>query len=69
MIALESEKEEDPRKIKTHPLSPRSRKIYDEPFQFNKDDYLREQPDNVYAESKPPNPLGRVGKTYTDADT
>ena len=40
MIAFENEKEEDPRYIKTHPMSPRGNNEYDEPHHFNKDDYL-----------------------------
>jgi len=67
MIALENEKEDDPRMLKTFPLSPRARNEYDEPFNFN--DYVKEQPDNVYAEGKPANPLGREGKIFVDADT
>ena len=40
MITLDNEKEEDPRKIKTYPLSPKSKKAYDDPFGFNKDDFM-----------------------------
>ena len=71
MIALDNEKEEDPRKIKSFPLSPKTRKEYDEPISFDINDRYNQPEllDNVYAESKPPNPVGRVGKTFSDANT
>jgi hypothetical protein len=55
-----SEKEEDPRKTRSLPSSPSG------DFQFDRDAHLR---NNVYAESKPANPLGKIGKSYADADT
>ena len=38
MIAFDNEKEEDDRKIKSFPLSPKSKKEYDGPFTFDKSD-------------------------------
>ena len=61
MIALENLKEEDPRKIKSEPISPNNGD-----FKFDREQMLR---DNVYAESALPNPLGNVGKNFADADT
>jgi hypothetical protein len=61
MIEFGNDLEEDPRKTKTAPSSPR------------KDDTLFEGAlptiDNVYAESKPADPLGKLGKTYSDFDS
>lgn len=49
---------------KSEPASPQS------DFKFDKDAYMKDRfPDNVFADSQPPNPLGKVGKTYNDADT
>jgi hypothetical protein len=62
MIGFENDKEEDPRKAKTNPNSPRA----GDGLPFDRNAMLS---DNVYAESKPPNPLGKQGKTYVDADT
>lgn len=64
MIQFENEKESDPRLTKSLPTSPMS------DFKFDKEAYMKDRfPDNVFAESAPPNPLGKVGKTFTDADT
>lgn len=63
MIQFDNEKEKDPRLTKSLPHSPTS-------VDFDKDAYMNERfGNNVYAESQPPNPLGRQGKEYTDADT
>jgi len=35
----------------------------------NEDDEFWMPQDNVYAESKPPDPLGKIGKNYKDGDT
>lgn len=64
MIDFGSDKEEDDRNIRSFPLTPKTKKQYEGPFTF---DYLPRE-DNVYAESKPPNPLGKIGKEYSDAD-
>lgn len=32
-------------------------------------DKIRMYPDNVYADSSPPNPLGRKGKTFSNGET
>lgn len=64
MIGLDNELEEDEREIRSYPLTPKTKKLYEGPFIF---DYLPRE-DNVYAESKPPNPLGKIGKEYSDAE-
>ena len=71
MMALDNEKEEDSRRIKSYPLSPKSKKEYDGSATFDKDNAYDKLGllDNVYAESKPPNPGGKVGKSFVDADT
>lgn len=56
MIAFDNDKEEDPRKIRTYPLSPNTLKEYSL-FDRERPEPL-DPPDNVYAESKPANPLG-----------
>jgi hypothetical protein len=67
MGEFDNDKEEDPRMIRSWELSPRARKEY-EPWAFERPEPLI-PPDNVYAESKPPNPLGNVGKTFSDEGT
>ncbi len=61
MIEFGNDLEDDPRKTKTAPTSPR------------RDDTLFDGAlptiDNVYAESKPADPLGKLGKTYSDFDS
>lgn len=58
--------EEDPRKIRSYPLSPKSKKELcpdegsdEEPFNY---------PDNVYADSKAANPNGRRGKRFNTVE-
>jgi hypothetical protein len=63
MIEFGNELEDDPRRTKSQPHSPR---IGDNnPFDRDPLPTL----DNVYAESKPSDPLGRMGKTFSDFDT
>lgn len=64
MIGLDNDLEEDEREVRSFPLTPRTAKLYEGPFTF---DYLPRE-DNVYAESVPANPLGKLGKEYSDAD-
>jgi hypothetical protein len=45
-------KEEDPRKIRTVPLTPKGRALYDGEYKFTKDDAYNLHDDNVYAEPK-----------------
>ena len=59
MDGLDNEHEEDPRKFKSEPASPGGQAAA-----FDKN--IFRNPDNVYADSKPPNPLGKIGKTYSD---
>ena len=61
MIDFGNELEEDPRKTKSLPGSPRN------DFEFDKEGLPGI--DNVYAESKPADPLGRLGKTFSDFDS
>ncbi len=60
MGAKDNEQEEDPREVRSEPPIPKKEWDADE-------QYLNT--DNVYAESQPPNPLGRQGKNYVDADS
>jgi hypothetical protein len=62
MIEFGNELEEDPRRTKSEPASPR---LNDE---FDRNTHLPTL-DNVYAESKPADPLGKLGKTYSDFDS
>lgn len=60
---------------RSYPLSPRTRKEMENPLinplalGFDRDDEFWVPQDNVYAESKPPDPLARIGKTFADGDT
>ena len=61
---------------RSYPLSPRARKDLENPLINplalgfdNEDDEFWMPQDNVYAESKPPDPLGKIGKNYKDGDT
>lgn len=63
MIDLGGDLEDDPRFTKSCPASPRAR----DDFQFDKEHLPTI--DNVYAESKPADPLGRLGKTFNDFDS
>jgi len=60
---------------RSYPLSPRARREIEDPLinplalGFDRDDDFWVPQDNVYAESKPPNPLGKIGKSYKDGDT
>ena len=62
MIEFGNELDDDPRRTKSEPASPRLN-----------DEFDRNTPlptlDNVYAESKPADPLGKLGKTYSDFDS
>jgi hypothetical protein len=63
MIEFGNELEDDPRQTKSEPNSPRHKG----------DEFDRNTPlptlDNVYADSKPADPLGKLGKTYSDFDS
>ena len=63
MIEFGNELEDDPRRTRSEPVSPR----------HAGDEFDRDTPlptiDNVYAESKPADPLGKLGKTYSDFDS
>jgi uncharacterized protein YneF (UPF0154 family) len=63
MIEFGNELEDDPRGTRSEPASPR----------HAGDEFDRDTPlptiDNVYAESKPADPLGKLGKTYSDFDS
>ena len=65
MIELGNDLEDDPRLTKSCPASPRANR--DDNF-FDKDAHLPTV-DNVYAESRPADPLGKLGKTYSDFDS
>jgi hypothetical protein len=68
-------KEELSERPRSYPLSPRGRKEMEDPLinplalGFDRDEEFWEPKDNVYAESKPPDPLGKIGKSYRDGDT
>ena len=62
MTGFENDMEDDPRRTKSEPMSPRG----EEDFTFDKNALMN---DNVYAESKPANPLGKIGKNFQDADS
>ncbi len=62
MVDFGNELEDDPRRTRSEPTSPRNMG----------DEFDRNTPlptiDNVYAESKPADPLGNIGKTYSEFD-
>ena len=62
MIEFGNELEDDPRLTQSLPISPR------DDFSFDKDAGLPTI-DNVYAESRPADPLGKLGKTFSDFDS
>ena len=70
-----NEIESTPERPRSYPLSPRARREIENPLinplhlGFDRDDIMWVPQDNVYAESKPPDPLGKIGKTYKDGDT
>ena len=70
-----NEKEDTPERPRSYPLSPRTRNELENPLinplalGYVDDEDFWEPEDNVYAESKPPDPLGKLGKTYKDGDT
>jgi hypothetical protein len=57
--------EDDPRLTRSCPHSPRDQ---NDDFFFDKDAPLPTL-DNVYAESMPADPIGKLGKTYSDFDS
>lgn len=61
----EDDKEEDPRKVRSYPMTPKGMKEYDD-VNFGNFNGLP-PPDNVYADSKPPDPMGTAGKVLVDA--
>ena len=62
MDQFENDREGDPRKVKSEPPSPKKDWGVDDGNKFKLED-------NVYADSQPANPLGKIGKEYTDAET
>ena len=68
-------REDTPERPRSYPLSPRTRKELENPLinplalGYGDEEDFWEPEDNVYAESKPPDPLGKLGKTYKDGDT
>ena len=70
-----NEREDTPECLRSYPLSPRTRKELKDPLinpralGYGDDEDFWEPEDNVYAESKPPDPLGKLGKTYKNGDT
>lgn len=62
MDQFENDREGDPRKVKSEPPSPKKDWGGDDSNRFKLED-------NVYADSQPANPLGKIGKEYTDAET
>ena len=63
MTSFENDREGDPRMVKSEPPSPKKEWPSDEPLSRNN------PLDNVYADSKPSDPLAKIGKTFTDADS
>lgn len=68
--AKEAERDELKERAISYPLSPKSRKKHDMapvwPDRETPDE--DKYPDNVYAESKPSNPLGKKGKKFKDTE-
>lgn len=68
-------REETPERPRSYPLSPRARRELENPLinplALGYDDYddFWEPEDNVYADSRPPDPLQKIGKNYKDGDT
>ena len=62
MIEFGNELEDDPRITQSQPCSPRNDVLFDK-------DAGLPTIDNVYAESRPADPLGKLGKTFTDFDS
>ncbi len=60
MCEFDNDKEDDPRKTKSWPSSPK---------EGGEPNFSHDYPDNVIAESKPPNPLYGIGKTFADSDS
>ena len=66
MLDLEGdEKENDPRRTQSEPPTPKPDWDNDDPNMLSRNNNM----DNVYADSKPSDPLGKLGKTYSDAET
>lgn len=64
MVEFGADLEDDPRRTKSCPQSPRD----SDDFSFDRDQALP-LVDNVYAESKPPDPLANIGKEFSDFDS
>ena len=70
-----NELDEISERANSYPLSPRTKKEMEDQLinplalGFYRPDEAWEPQDNVYAESKPPDPFGKIGKTYKDGDT
>lgn len=60
----ENDKEDDPRRTRSYPMTPRGYKDYDD---VNFRPKGLPPPDNVYAESKPRDPMASIGKEFADA--
>jgi len=63
MNGFDNNREGDPRQVKSEPPTPKKEWGNDDSknkFTFD---------DNVYAESQPPNPIGKIGKEYCEANT
>jgi len=63
MEAIGNLREDDPRMVKSEPPSPKHE--WDEPDS----NLLKINMDNVYADSKPSDPLAKIGKTFNDAES
>ena len=63
MDPIKNLREDDPRLVKSEPPSPKHE--WDQP----ESNLLEKNVDNVYAESKPSDPLAKIGKTFTDAES
>lgn len=61
MVEFGNELEDDPRRTRSMPVSPRGEGEFD-------NEYLPTL-DNVYAEAKPADPLANMGKTFSDFDS
>lgn len=61
MTTFDNEQEDDPREVRSEPPQPMP--------DWGDDGQERELTDNVYADSQPSDPLGKMGKKYIDADS
>jgi hypothetical protein len=61
MTAFDNEQEDDPREVRSEPPQPMP--------DWDDDGQEKQLTDNVYADSQPSDPLGKMGKKYIDADS